>query len=149
MGLWISGRPFGIVMSGLGVIALAGIVVNNNIVLIDTFNEYRKRGYSPAESAFRSGLVRFRPVILTAITTILGLIPMVFEMTIILVDREILIGAPSSQWWTQLSSTIAGGLTFATMLTLVATPAMLVLGAKFSVLLGNGARFFQRQPKSA
>jgi multidrug efflux pump len=55
---------------------------------------------------------------------------MVFEMTIILVDREILIGAPSSQWWTQLSSTIAGGLTFATMLTLVATPAMLVLGAK-------------------
>ena len=74
---------------------------------------------------------------------------MVFEMTIILVDREILIGAPSSQWWTQLSSTIAGGLTFATMLTLVATPAMLVLGAKLSVLLGNGARFFQRQPKSA
>jgi multidrug efflux pump len=149
LGLWVSGRPFGIVMSGLGVIALAGIVVNNNIVLIDTFNEYRKRGYSPAESAFRSGLVRFRPVILTAITTILGLIPMVFEMTIILVDREILIGAPSSQWWTQLSSTIAGGLTFATMLTLVATPAMLVLGAKLPVLLGNGARFFQRQPKSA
>jgi len=149
LGLWVSGRPFGIVMSGLGVIALAGIVVNNNIVLIDTFNEYRKRGYSPAESAFRSGLVRFRPVILTAITTILGLIPMVFEMTIILVDREILIGAPSSQWWTQLSSTIAGGLTFATMLTLVATPAMLVLGAKLPVLLGNGARFFKRQPKSA
>jgi multidrug efflux pump len=148
LGLWVSGRPFGIVMSGLGVIALAGIVVNNNIVLIDTFNEFRKRGYSPSEAAFRSGLVRFRPVILTAITTILGLIPMVFEMTIILVDREILIGAPSSQWWTQLSSTIAGGLTFATMLTLVATPAMLVLGAKLPVLLGNGARFFQRQPKS-
>ena len=63
-------------MSGLGVIALAGIVVNNNIVLIDTFNEYRKRGYSPSEAAFRSGLVRFRPVILTAITTILGLIRM-------------------------------------------------------------------------
>jgi multidrug efflux pump len=74
---------------------------------------------------------------------------MVFEMTIILVDREILIGAPSSQWWTQLSSTIAGGLTFATMLTLVATPAMLVLGAKVPALFGNGARFFQRQPKSA
>ncbi|MDA7648121.1 hypothetical protein N8746_01325, partial [Alphaproteobacteria bacterium] len=91
----------------------------------------------------------FRPVILTAITTILGLVPMVFEMTIILVDREIMIGAPSSQWWTQLSSTIAGGLTFATMFTLVATPAMLVLGAKVPVLLGNGVRFFQRQPKSA
>ena len=89
----------GIVMSGLGVIA-AGIVVNNNIVLIDTFNEYRKRGYGAGHAAFRSGLVRFRPVILTAITTILGLIPMVFEMTILLVERQILFGAPSSQWWT-------------------------------------------------
>jgi len=128
LGLWITNLPFGIVMSGLGVIALAGIVVNNNIVLIDTFNEYRKKGYDVADSAFRAGLVRFRPVILTAVTTILGLLPMVFEITILLVDRKILVGAPSSQWWTQLSSTIAGGLTFATVLTLVATPAMLVIG---------------------
>jgi len=130
LGLWVSGQPFGIVMSGLGVIALAGIVVNNNIVLIDTFNEYRSRGYDAVASAFRAGLVRFRPVMLTAITTILGLIPMVFEMTILLVDRKVMIGAPSSQWWTQLSSTIAGGLTFATVLTLVATPAMLVIGTR-------------------
>jgi multidrug efflux pump len=114
-------------MSGLGVISLAGIVVNNNIVLIDTFNEYRKRGYKARHAAFRAGLVRFRPVVLTAITTILGLLPMVFELTIKIADREIFAGAPSSQWWTQLSSTIAGGLTFATVLTLVATPAMLVL----------------------
>ena len=130
LGLWITGRPFGIVMSGLGVIALAGIVVNNNIVLIDTYNEYRHRGYRAAEAAFRAGLVRFRPVVLTAVTTILGLLPMVFEMTILLVDRQVLVGAPSSQWWTQLSSTIAGGLTFATVLTLLATPAMLVIGAR-------------------
>ena len=75
------------------------------------------------------GRLRAIPVILTAITTILGLIPMVFEMTILLVERQILFGAPSSQWWTQLSSTIAGGLTFATILTLLATPAMLVLGS--------------------
>ena len=129
LGLWITGRPFGIVMSGLGVIALAGIVVNNNIVLIDTYNEYRHRGYHAAEAAFRAGLVRFRPVVLTAVTAILGLLPMVFEMTILLVDRQVLVGAPSSQWWTQLSSTIAGGLTFATVLTLLATPAMLVIGA--------------------
>ena len=127
LGLWITGRPFGVVMSGLGVISLAGIVVNNNIVLIDTFNEYRKRGYKARHAAFRAGLVRFRPVVLTAITTILGLLPMVFELTIKIADREIFAGAPSSQWWTQLSSTIAGGLTFATILTLVATPAMLVL----------------------
>ena len=127
LGLWITGQPFGVVMSGLGVISLAGIVVNNNIVLIDTFNEYRKRGYRARHAAFRAGLVRFRPVVLTAITTILGLLPMVFELTIKIADREIFAGAPSSQWWTQLSSTIAGGLTFATVLTLVATPAMLVL----------------------
>ena len=130
LGLWVTGRPFGIVMSGLGVIALAGIVVNNNIVLIDTYNEYRQRGYRAADAAFRAGLVRFRPVLLTAVTTILGLLPMVFEMTIMLVDRQVLVGAPSSQWWTQLSSTIAGGLTFATVLTLVATPSMLVIGAR-------------------
>ena len=128
LGLWITGRPFGIVMCGLGIIALAGIVVNNNIVLIDTFNEIRKRGYSAPHAAFRSGLLRFRPVMLTAITTILGLLPMVFELTIKFSDQEVLVGAPSSQWWAQLSSTIAGGLTFATILTLLATPALLVLG---------------------
>ena len=152
LGLWITARPFGIVMSGLGVIALAGIVVNNNIVLIDTFNEYRRRGYQPVEAAFRSGLVRFRPVLLTAVTTILGLLPMVFEMTIVLVDRKILIGAPSSQWWTQLSSTIAGGLTFATILTLVATPAMLVIGARNNLprsnWLGNRVRALFRQSET-
>ena len=131
LGLWAAGQPFGIVMCGLGVIALAGIVVNNNIVLIDTFNEYRGRGYSAGHAAFRAGLVRFRPVVLTAVTTILGLMPMVFQLTIKILDREILVGAPSSQWWTQLSSTIAGGLTFATILTLVATPAMLVIGGAF------------------
>ena len=131
LGLWAAGQPFGIVMCGLGVISLAGIVVNNNIVLIDTFNEYRGRGYRAGHAAFRAGLVRFRPVVLTAVTTILGLMPMVFQLTIKILNREILVGAPSSQWWTQLSSTIAGGLTFATILTLVATPAMLVIGGAF------------------
>ena len=132
LGLWATSQPFGIVMCGLGVIALAGIVVNNNIVLIDTYNEYRGRGYGSREAAFRAGLVRFRPVLLTAVTTILGLLPMVFQLTIKIMDREILVGAPSSQWWTQLSSTIAGGLTFATILTLVATPAMLVIGDRLA-----------------
>ena len=96
--------------------------------LIDTFNEYRARGYGAKDAAFRAGLVRFRPVLLTAVTTILGLMPMVFQLTIKITERDILVGAPSSQWWTQLSSTIAGGLAFATILTLVATPAMLVIG---------------------
>ena len=128
LGLWLTGRPFGIVMSGLGVIALAGIVVNNNIVLLDTYNEIRNRGYDAPQAAFRAGLLRFRPVVLTAITTILGLLPMVFALTIKFLEREVLVGAPSSQWWTQLASTIAGGLTFATILTLLATPALIVFG---------------------
>ena len=137
LGLYLMGRPFGVVMSGLGIIALAGVVVNNNIVLIDTFNEFRKKGYDARQAAFHAGLARFRPVILTAVTTILGLIPMVFELTIQFADRSILTGAPSSQWWTDLASTIAGGLTFATILTLLATPALLVLGQNVDVKLGQ------------
>ena len=120
-------------MSGLGIIALAGIVVNNNIILIDTYNEYRKKGYDAKNAAYHAGILRFRPVILTAVTTILGLVPMVFEITILFAKRTVLFGAPSSQWWTDLSSTIAGGLTFTTALTLLATPALLVIGANFNV----------------
>ena len=149
LGLWMTGRPFGIVMSGLGIIALAGIVVNNNIVLIDTYNEIRRNGYSAPEAAFRAGLLRFRPVMLTAITTILGLLPMVFELTIKFLDRDILIGAPSSQWWAQLSSTIAGGLTFATILTLLATPALLVFGDATSRFFNiQFSRYFLKAKKA-
>ena len=123
--LFLANMPFGIVMCGLGVIALAGIVLNNNIVLIDTYNEFRRKGRSPSHAAFHAGLVRFRPVILTSLTTVLGLLPMVFGLTIQLLERKVFEGSPDSQWWTQLSGTIAGGLTFATVLTLLATPALL------------------------
>lgn len=129
-GLLIRGEPFGIVMSGLGVIALAGIVVNNNIVLIDTYNRLIQDGINPYDAALRTGAQRLRPVLLTAVTTVLGLIPMVMQWNIDLLHREFSTGAPSSQWWTQLSTAIAGGLTFATILTLVLTPCMLVLGEK-------------------
>jgi multidrug efflux pump len=150
LGLWLMGRPFGIVMSGLGIIALAGVVVNNNIVLIDTFNEFRTKGYGAKQAAFHAGLARFRPVLLTAVTTIMGLLPMVFGLTIQFGQRSILSGAPSSQWWTDLSSTIAGGLTFATILTLLATPALLVLGANVDARVKRiTLRFFARQPSRA
>lgn len=128
IGLMVKGQPFGIVMSGVGVIALAGIVVNNNIVLIDTFNGLRKQGMMVREAAIRTGVQRLRPVMLTTITTILGLVPMVFQFNIDLVHQSFSIGAPSAQWWTQLSTAIAGGLTFATPLTLILTPCLLVLG---------------------
>ncbi|NKB27759.1 MAG: AcrB/AcrD/AcrF family protein [Rhodobacteraceae bacterium] len=132
LGLLVTGRPFGVVMGGIGVIALAGIVVNNNIVLIDTFNDLLKSGRSPMEAALRTGAQRLRPVILTSVTTALGLMPMVIGLNINFFSREIVYGAPSTQWWTELSSAIAGGLVIATILTLIVTPAMLMLGHKRS-----------------
>ncbi|MDX5379684.1 MAG: efflux RND transporter permease subunit [Halomonas sp.] len=127
MGLLINGQPFGIVMVGMGIIALAGIVVNNNIVLIDTYNELRRSGLTPYDAALGAGGLRLRPVLLTAITTVLGLMPMVLEVNVNLFAPSLGLGAPSTQWWTQLSSAIAGGLVFATGLTLLLTPCMLVL----------------------
>lgn len=129
LGLLITQQPFGVVMVGLGIVALAGIVVNNNIVLIDTYNSLVKAGHRSIDAALITGELRFRPVLLTAGTTILGLIPMVLSMNIDFINREISFGAPSTQWWTQLSSAIAGGLGFATVLTLFLTPCLLVLGA--------------------
>ncbi|NNN54653.1 multidrug efflux RND transporter permease subunit VmeK [Vibrio sp. 1-2 (7-a)] len=127
-GLLIFQKPFGIIMSGIGVIALAGIVVNNNIVLIDTYNQMRKRGLEKSEAILRTGVQRLRPVLLTTVTTILGLLPMVLEMNIDLVNQKVEFGAPSTQWWSQLATAVAGGLAFATLLTLVLTPCLLMLG---------------------
>ncbi|WP_226781754.1 efflux RND transporter permease subunit [Oceaniglobus trochenteri] len=129
-GLIVTGRPFGVVMGGIGVIALAGIVVNNNIVLIDTYNDLKRAGMSPLEAALRTGAQRLRPVVLTSVTTALGLMPMVIGVNLNFFTREVVYGAPSTQWWTELSSAIAGGLVVATVLTLVVTPAMLMLGEK-------------------
>jgi len=130
LGLLLNGQSFGIVMVGMGIIALAGIVVNNNIILIDTYNQMRKSGMAAFEAALETGCLRLRPVLLTAITTILGLMPMVLGVNVDLLTPSLGIGAPSTQWWTQLSSAIAGGLAFATVLTLLLTPALLVLGDK-------------------
>lgn len=131
MGLLINGQSFGIVMVGMGLIALAGIVVNNNIILIDTYNQLRKQGLAAQQAALETGCLRLRPVMLTAVTTILGLLPMVLGVNVDLLSPSLGFGAPSTQWWTQLSSAIAGGLAFATLLTLLLTPCLLVLGARF------------------
>jgi len=129
IGLLATGQPFGIVMSGVGVIALAGIVVNNNIVLIDTFDHLKGQYADPAEAILRTGIQRMRPVLLTTATTILGLMPMMLSTNIDFVTRTVTIGAPSTQWWTQLSAAIVFGLGFATVLTLLVTPASLMLRA--------------------
>ena len=128
LGLLVTGQPFGIVMSGIGVIALAGIVVNNNIVLIDTYNILRRDGMDAIEAALRTGVLRLRPVLLTTVTTVLGLMPMVLGVNIDIIGRSVTVGGPSTQWWTQLATAVAGGLAFATLLTLVLTPSLLVLG---------------------
>ncbi|WP_240223464.1 efflux RND transporter permease subunit [Rheinheimera hassiensis] len=130
LGLLVNGQSFGIVMVGMGIIGLAGIVVNNNIVLIDTYNQLRDSGLSAIDAALETGCLRLRPVLLTSITTVLGLLPMVLAVNVNLLEPSLGFGAPSTQWWTQLSSAIAGGLTFATLLTLFLTPCMLVLGEK-------------------
>ncbi len=125
LGLLIRGEPFSIVMSGVGIIALAGIVVNNNIILIDTFNRLRARGEPARHAVLQTCAERFRPVILTTVTTVVGLMPMVMQLNLDFIIRDITVGAPSSQWWVQLSTAIAGGLAFSTVITLFFTPAML------------------------
>ena len=145
LGLLITGQPFGIVMSGIGVIALAGIVVNNNIVLIDTFDRLREIEPDAKLAVLRTGAQRLRPVMLTTVTTILGLLPMVLRVNIDFVSREITFGAPSTQWWTQLATAIAFGLAFATILTLVVTPAALMLRANMRGYLNRGLEWKARR----
>jgi multidrug efflux pump len=136
-------------MSGVGVITLAGIVVNNNIVFIDTFNVLRNRGTEALEAILRTCAVRLRPVLLTTVTTILGLMPMVFAVDIDLINRDVSVGAPSTQYWTQLSSSVAGGLAFATLLTLFLTPSLLMIGAKTSDWLAARREKGSGQPAHA
>jgi len=137
LGLIITNQTFGIVMCGIGIIALGGVVLNNNILFIDTYQYLRKQGMEIDEAIIRSGIQRMRPILLTATTAVLGLLPMVFGLTILFTTREITYDAPSSQWWRQLSASIAGGLTFATILTLFFTPCLLKLGKRFDPFVNN------------
>lgn len=130
IGLMVTQQAFGIVMSGIGVIALAGIIVNNNIVLIDTYDHLKKNygdKMSEHEIILRTGAQRMRPVLLTTVTTVLGLMPMVLQTNIDFMAREVSFGAPSTQWWVQLSTAVAFGLSFSTLLTLFVTPCALMI----------------------
>ena len=127
IGLLVTAQPFGVVMSGVGVIALAGIVVNNNIVLIDTFDRMKLQTEDIRDAILRTGAQRLRPVLLTTVTTMLGLLPMVLQLNIDFVTRAVTVGGPSTQWWVSLSSAIFFGLGFASILTLVVTPCALML----------------------
>jgi multidrug efflux pump len=127
LGLLVMGQPFGVVMTGIGVIANAGVIVNNNIVLIDTYDRLRREGVAAYDAIIETCRERARPVVLTAVTAILGVLPIAFGMNIEFLSREITVGAPATQWWINLSTAIVFGLGFATMLTLIVTPAALMV----------------------
>jgi multidrug efflux pump len=126
LGLLVMGQAFGVVMTGIGVIANAGVIVNNNIVLIDTYDRLRREGVAAYEAVMETCRERARPVVLTAVTAILGVLPIAFGINLEFMTREVMIGAPSTQWWINLSTAIVFGLGFATILTLIVTPAALM-----------------------
>lgn len=132
LGLLFTKQAFSLVNCGIGAIALAGIVVNNNIVLIDTYNRIRATGMEAREAIIRTCAQRLRPVMLTTVTTVLGLMPMAMALNVDLLNREIYTGGPGTQWWKQMASSITGGLAFATILTLLLTPALLMIQANIS-----------------
>ncbi len=110
-------------------LALAGIVVNNNIVLSDTFSELRRDqpAADPIMLIVRAGSKRLRPVVLTTLTTVFGLLPLAMKFSIDMLDRGVTYGSMMSMLWVPLSQAIVSGMAFASILTLVATPAMLAL----------------------
>ncbi|MCE2933425.1 MAG: efflux RND transporter permease subunit [Hyphomicrobiales bacterium] len=132
IGLVVMQQPFGVVMTGLGIISLAGVIVNNNIVLIDTYAEFRREGMAATDAILKTCAERARPVVMTAMSSVLGVAPIAFGMNIEFLNREVTFGAPATQWWVQLSTAMLFGLTFATILTLIVTPASLQMVANIS-----------------
>ncbi|MDR1910564.1 MAG: efflux RND transporter permease subunit [Holosporales bacterium] len=126
LGLFLRGMPFGVVMGGIGIIGLAGVIVSNNIIFIDTYDHFCDRIKNVRERIIRTGAQRLRPVFLTKITVILGLLPMMFGFSIDFLDLSMSFGAPSTQWWKQLATCIVSGVIFASVLTLILTPCFLM-----------------------
>jgi len=124
--LTVISSPFGIIMTGVGVISLAGVVVNNGIVLIDYINKLRQRGFKLREAVTAAGATRLRPVMLTAVTTILGLLPMVTGVSYDFHNLTISWVSESSQWWRSMAIVVIFGLLVATFLTLVVVPVLYV-----------------------
>jgi multidrug efflux pump len=140
LGLLVLGNPFSSILSGVGIVALAGIVVNNNIVLIDTFNHVRKLHpeLDVKSVIVRATSQRLRPVLLTTVTTVFGLLPLACGLSVDLLNRSVTAGGQMADYWAPLSQAIVFGLSFATILTLVATPAMLALPSAVRQKLGRG-----------
>ncbi|MGH1369314.1 MAG: efflux RND transporter permease subunit [Maritimibacter sp.] len=152
-GMLVMGQPFSSIMTGTGVVALAGIVVNNNIVLIDTYQDYSR--YMPRiEAIIRTAEDRIRPVLLTTITTMAGLMPMMFGLSLDFINGGYTVDAPTALWWKQLATAVVFGLGIATILTLVFTPSMLALrlwlsAGAYRSLGGLQALVFGKSSKAA
>jgi len=143
VGMLVMNQPFSIIMTGTGIVALAGIVVNNNIVLIDTYQEYSR--YMPRiEAITRTAQARIRPVLLTTVTTMAGLAPMMFGLSLDFAAGGYSFNSPTALWWKQLATAVVFGLGIATMLTLVFTPSMLALQAWAVTYLHWAARLLAR-----
>ncbi|MEO1677459.1 MAG: efflux RND transporter permease subunit [Pseudomonadota bacterium] len=134
IGMMVMEQPFSIIMTGTGIVALAGIVVNNNIVLIDTYQEF-SRFMPKIEAIIRTAEARIRPVLLTTITTMAGLAPMMFGLSLDFFGGGYSVDSPTALWWKQLATAVVFGLGIATVLTLVLTPSLLAL----RVWAGEGA----------
>ncbi len=143
IGMLVMGQTFSVIMTGTGIVALAGIVVNNNIVLIDTYQEYER--YMPRiEAIVRTAEDRIRPVLLTTITTMAGLAPMMFGLSLDFFGGGYSVNSPTALWWTQLATAVVFGLGIATVLTLVFTPSMLALRVWFVTYILWMARLLAR-----
>ena len=136
LGLLITDTAFGVIMTGIGVISLAGVVVNNAIVLIDYYHQLLVRGIPSTEALIKAGITRFRPVMLTAITTILGLLPMATGVSFNFREVAWEIGSESSQWWGPMAVAVIFGLAVATLLTLVVVPVLCSLLNSFQTKMG-------------
>lgn len=141
-----------VIMLGTGVVALAGVVVGHNIVLVDTFYQLRRAGFPADEAAVRSATQRFRPVMLTTLVTVVGLLPLMFQLHPNFHGMHMEYKAPGSEWWVQLSGSVVWGLSFATLLTLILTPVLLaapkVMSRRFNwVWSHTGARWLPKRRK--
>ena len=126
-GLLITGQVFSVIMSGLGIVSLAGIIVNNSIVLIDTYNRLKDDEIDPIETIIHSAAQRLRPIVLTTATTMIGLTPVALQITIDWFGRSIEFGGLMSAWWVPFSTAVIWGLGFSSLLTLFLIPTLLAL----------------------
>ncbi|MEC8576000.1 MAG: efflux RND transporter permease subunit, partial [Pseudomonadota bacterium] len=143
IGMMVMKQPFSIIMTGTGIVALAGIVVNNNIVLIDTYQEFARK-MPRIEAIIRTAEARIRPVLLTTITTMAGLAPMMFGLSLDFINGGYSIDSPTSLWWKQLATAVVFGLGIATVLTLLVTPSLLAIRVWLWIYVAALGRLFAR-----